>query len=216
MSLPVGTWSITTDTLGAGTLTISSVDATGNVAGATTIPSSGAVVGFFDAAAQTVNLSNVTDPANTFVVFSAAFFQVSSGSPKISTTTDSVLAGTYETYPPGSAASAGRWVASLSQKVKEKDKEEKEKEQSKDSKDHKDLKDRKEGKEGKEALKDAALEKLPDNRQPAAFTDPAASLQQLGLRVDAIEQRLAIGQPFIGTEERPEVGNQAVQGSADE
>lgn len=209
MSLPVGTWSITTDTLGAGTLSISSVDASGNVAGSTTIPSSGAVTGFFDAGAQAVSLSNVTDPAKAFIVFSAALFQVTSGSSKTSTTTDSVLAGTYESYPPGTAASTGRWVASLSQKVKEKDKEEKEKEQSKDTKDHKDLKDRKEGKEG---LK----ERLPELPQPLAPGDPAALLQQLELRIDAIEQRLATGQAFIGAEERPDVGNQAVQGSGDE
>ncbi len=50
MSLPVGTWSITTDTLGApGTLTIGSVDAGGNIAGSTTILSSGGIVGFYDA-----------------------------------------------------------------------------------------------------------------------------------------------------------------------
>jgi hypothetical protein len=215
MSLPVGTWSITTDTLGAGTLTISSVDASGNVAGSTTIPSSGAVVGFFDAGAQTVSLSNVTNPTKTFVVFSAAVFQVTSGSSKTSTTTDSVLAGTYESYPPGTATSTGRWVASLSQKVKEKDKEEKEKEQSKDTKDHKDLKDRKEGKEGKEIVKENALDKLPESRPATAFGDPSASLQQLELRIDAIEQRLATGQAFIGTEERPEVGNQAIQGNGE-
>jgi hypothetical protein len=212
MSLPVGAWRITTDTLGAGTLTISSVDASGNVAGSTTIPSSGAVVGFFDAGAQTVSLSNVTDPAKAFIVFSAALFQVTSGSSKTSTTTDSVLAGTYESYPPGTATSTGRWVASLSQKVKEKDKEEKEKEQSKDTKDHKDLKDRKEGKEGKEAVK----EQLPEASPALASGDPAALLQQLEFRIDAIEQRLATGQAFIGAEERPEVGGQAVQGSGDE
>ncbi len=211
MSLPVGAWSITTDTLGAGTLTISTVDTSGNVAGSTTVPSSGAVVGFFDAAAQTVSLSNVADPAQAFIVFSADLFQVSSGSAKTSTLTDSVLAGTYETYPPGTAASTGRWVASLNQKVKEKDKEEKEKEVSKDAKD---LKDRKEG--GKEAaIKERLPDKLAEASPQVASGDPA-QLQQLELRVGAIEQRLATGQAFIGAEERPDVGNQAVQGSGEE
>jgi hypothetical protein len=214
MSLPLGAWSITTDTLGAGTLTISSVDASGNVAGSTTIPSSGAVTGFFDAAAQTVALSNVTDPAKAFIVFSAGLFQVTSGTSKTSTLTDSVLAGTYESYPPGTAASTGRWVASVNQKVKEKDKEEKEKEVSKDTKDHKDLKDRKES--GKEAaIKERLPDTLPQASQPAASGDPA-SLQQLDLRVAAIEERLATGQPFIGAEERPDVGSQAVQGGGEE
>ena len=203
MPLSVGSWSITTDTLGAGTLAISSVDASGNVAGSITIPSSGPVVGFFDAGSQTINLSNVTDPAQKFFVFSAALFQVTSGSHKTHTTTESILAGTYEEYPPSSPASTGRWVASLSQKVKEKDKEEKEKEQSKDAKDIKDHKD----------LKEGALEKHPPEVQPFAAGDPAATLQQLTLRVDAIEQRLATGQAFIGAEERPEVGDQALQGT---
>lgn len=212
MSLPVGTWSITTDTLGAGTLTIGSVDASGNIAGSTTILSRGGIVGFYDAGAQTVSLSNVNmaDPALTFIVFSAALFQVTTGSPPAtSETTDSVLAGTYESYqPPGTAPPAGRWVASISQKVKEK-----EKEAAKDAKDHKDLKDHKEGKEGKEA---AIKEQLPETLPPSPAADPAGMVQQLALRVGALEQRLATGQAFIGAEERPEVGNQTVQGSGDE
>ena len=209
MSLPVGTWNITTDTLGAGALTISSVDASGNVAGSTTIPSSGAVTGFFDATAQTVALSNVTDPTKEFIVFSADLFQATSGSPKTTTHTESVLAGTYQSYPPGTTATTGRWVASLNQKVKEKDKEEKEKEVAKEHKDAKDLKDRKEG------VKETAIkERLPETLPPAAPGDPA-SLQQLDLRVAALEQRLATGQPFIGTDERPDVGGQAVQGGGE-
>lgn len=204
MPLPVGSWSITTDGLGEGTLTISSVDASGNVMGFITIPSSGAIVGFFDAGAQTVSLSNVVDPAQPFYVFTAAMFQVSTGSVKTQTTADSVLAGSYEAYPPATAASTGRWVASLSQKVKEKDKEEKEKEQSKDTKDVKDIKDRKEIKEG-------GLEKPPPEVPHLATGDPGALLQQLTLRLDAIEQRLATGQSFIGAEERPEVGGQVLQ-----
>jgi hypothetical protein len=204
MPLSVGSWSINTDTLGAGTLTINSVDASGNVTGSITIPSSGPVVGFFDVGAQTVNLSNVTDPAQAFIVFSATLFQVTSGSPKTNTTTDSVLAGTYESYPPGTATSTGRWVASLSLKVKEKDKEEKEKEQSKDAKDIKDRKD----------IKERMLEKLPPEvaTAPAAAGDPAAQLQELSMRVDALEQSLATAQAFIGAEERPDVGNQALEG----
>lgn len=216
MSLPIGSWAITTDGLGAGTLTTDSVDSSGNVAGTITIPAGGAVVGFFDATAQTVNLSNVTDPTQAFYVFSAALFQVTTGSTKTQTTTESVLAGTYESYPPGTAAATGRWVASLNQKVKEKDKEEKEKEQTKDSKDHKDIKDNKV--EGKE-IKDKP-DKLPPDKLPevfaAAASDPAALLQQLSMRLDAIEQRLATGQPFIGTEERPEVGGQALQDGGSE
>ncbi len=208
MPLPVGAWSITTDTLGEGTLTISSVDASGNVTGSITIPSSGAVVGFFDAGAQTVSLSNVTNPAQRFTVFSGALFQVTSGSSKTQTTTDSVLAGTYEVFPPRTAdTSTGRWVASLDQKIKEKDKEEKEKEQSKDTKDTKDTKDHKEAKD-----KEHHLDQLP----VAPGGDPATQLQQLALRVDAIEERLATGQPFIGTEERPEVGSQVLQDSVQE
>jgi hypothetical protein len=210
MSLPVGAWSITTDTLGTGTLTIGSVDASGNIAGSTTIPSSGGIVGFYDAGAQTVSLSNVNvaDPARAFIVFGAALFQITTGSPPTtSETTDSVLAGTYESYPPGTAASAGRWVASISQKVKEK-----EKEAAKDTKDHKDLKDHKEGKEGKEA---GIKERLPETVPPSPG-DPADMVQQLAIRVGALEQRLAAGQAFIGADERPDVGNPTVQGSGDE
>jgi hypothetical protein len=210
MPLPVGAWRITTDTLGEGTLTISSADASGNVTGSITIPSSRAVVGFFDAGAQTVNLSDVTEPTETFTVFSAALFQVTSGSSKTQTTTDSVLAGTYEVFPPhAAAASTGRWVASLNQKIKEKDKEEKEKEHSKDTKDQKDTKDHKEAKD-----KEHHLDQLPVAH--AAAGDPASQLQQLALRVDAIEERLATGQPFIGTEERPEVGNQVLRDGTQE
>jgi hypothetical protein len=167
------------------------------------------VVGFFDAGAQTVNLSNLTDPAQEFIVFSAALFQVTSGSPKTNTTTDSVLAGTYESYPPGTATSTGRWVASLSQKVKEKDKEEKEKEQSKDAKD---IKDRKDIKERAKEIKEQSLEKVPPEAAAAfAAGDPVAQLQELNMRVDALEQILATGQAFIGAEERPDVGNQALE-----
>jgi hypothetical protein len=188
------------------------VDASGNIAGSTNILSSGGIVGFYDAGAQTVSLSNVNvvDPARTFIVFSGALFQVTTGSPPAtSETTDSVLAGTYESYlPPGTVPPAGRWVASISQKVKEK-----EKEAAKDAKDHKDLKDHKEGKEGKEA---AIKEQLPETLPPSPASDPAGSVQQLALRVGALEQRLATGQAFIGAEERPDVGNQTVQGSGDE
>jgi hypothetical protein len=212
MSLPVGAWSITMDTLGPGTLTIGSVDASGNIAGSTTIPSSGGIVGFYDAGAQTVSLSNVNvaEPGLTFIVFSGALFQVTTGTPPTSIeTTDSVLAGTYESYqPPGTPALTGRWVASISQKVKEK-----EKEASKDAKDHKDLKDHKEGKEGKEA---AIKEQLPETLPPSPASDPAGLVQQLALRVGALEQRLAAGQAFIGAEERPDVGNQTVRGSGDQ
>jgi hypothetical protein len=212
MSLPVGAWNITTDTLGAGTLTIASVDAGGNIAGSTTIPSSGGIVGFYDAGAQTVSLSNVNvaDPAQAFVVFDGALFQVTTGTPPTtSETTDSVLAGTYESYPPGTATSAGRWVASISQKVKEK-----EKEAAKDTKDHKDLKDHKE--KEKEAVKEHIKEQLPETVPPSPAGDPAGLVQQLALRVGALEQRLAAGQSFIGAEERPDVGSQTVRGSGNE
>jgi hypothetical protein len=201
MPLPVGSWGITTDGLGAGTLTIVSVDSGGDVLGTITIPGSGAIVGFFDAGSQTVNLSNVTNPAQTFYVFSGALFQVTSGTAKTHTTTDFILAGTYEEYPPGAAVSTGRWVASLSQKVKEKDKEEKE------VKEHKD----------KEKEKEALIEKVhPDT--PASFPagDVASLMQQFALRLDAIEQRLATGQAFIGAEERPEVGQQAREESGEQ
>lgn len=212
MSPPVGSWNITTDGLGQGTLTINSVDATGNVAGSTTVPGTGAIVGFFDASSQTINLSNVTNPALTFYVFSGTLIQVSSTS-KSQTITDSILAGTYEAYPPGApvagAQETGRWTASLSQKVKEKDKEEKEKEVSKDTKDLKDH-------------KDITPDKLPLEKHPpelpqsSAAGDPACVLQALTLRVDALEQRLATGQAFISAEERPQVGDQALQDSGQE
>jgi hypothetical protein len=205
MPLPVGSWNISTDTLGPGTLTLASVDATGNVAGSiTTGQISGAIVGFFDATSQTANLSNVANPAQTFVVFSAPLFQVSSSS-KTQTTTDSILAGTYEVYPPpGVAASTGRWVAALNQKVKEKDKEEKEKEVSKDSKD---IKDHKESTHDKIQTE----KQLPDLPQVSTAGDVAGTLQTLTLRLDALEQRLATGQAFIAAEERPEVGDQALR-----
>jgi hypothetical protein len=209
MTLPIGSWNITTDGLGSGVLSIDSVDSVGNVSGTITIPASGSVTGFFDAAAQTVSLSNVTDPAAAFYVFSAALFQVTSGSQKTQTTTDSILAGTYEAYPPGTAASTGRWVASLNQKVKEKDKEEKEKDKdAKDTKDHKDA---------KEFVPDKIHpDKLPPEfMQAAPPGDMPALLQQLTVRLDAIEQRLATGQSFISGEERPEVGDQALRDAED-
>lgn len=209
MPLSTGSWTITTDGLGTGTLTIASVDAAGNVAGSTTVPGTGPLVGAFDASAQTVNLANVTNPAQTFYVFSGALFQFTSGSSKTHTNATSVLAGTYEAYPPGVApASTGRWVASLTAKVKEKDKEEKEKEQSKDTKDIKDRKDHKEqGKEVEKVPPDLASVPVPG----ALASDPSGQLQQLTLRVDALEAQLATGQAFIPAAERPDVGGQALQ-----
>jgi hypothetical protein len=207
MTLPVGAWNIVTDTLGSGTLSITSVDASGNVAGSISIPSSAPIVGFFDATAQSANLATVTDPTTEFYVFSAPVFQVPSGSTKTSTTTESVLAGTYAVFPPGVAAAAsGRWVASLNQKVKEKDKEEKEKEAIKDQKDVKDHKE-------KEVVKE--IEKVhPDILPLPTAQDVGATLQHFALRLDAIEQRLGTGQSFIGGEERPDVGGGAM-GSGD-
>jgi hypothetical protein len=184
------------------------VDASGNVTGSITIPASGAVVGFFDVGSQTVALSNVINPAQQFFVFSAALFQVTSGTPKTHINADSVLAGTYESYPPGSATSTGRWVASLNQKVKEKDKEEKEKEVAKEAKDVRD----------KHPIKETAKEKERAIEVPpsALAADPAGQLQQLTLRLDALEQRLATGQPFISEEERPEVGDRARQDTGEQ
>jgi len=206
MSLPTGSWNITADGLGSGVLTIDNVDTSGNVSGSITIPGSGAVVGCFDSTSQTIHLSNVTNVATEFYVFTGALFQVTSGSTKNQITTDSVLAGTYETYPPGVAAvTAGRWVAAMDQKVKEKDKEEKEKELTKDIKDHKDV----------------APDKLPPDKAPpevlptAAPGDMGTLLQQLTMRLDAIEQRLATGQSFIGAEERPAVGDQTLRQTED-
>jgi len=204
MPLPVGSWGITTDGLGTGTLTIVSVDSSGDVLGTITIPGSGAIVGSFDASSQTVNLSNVTNPAETFYVFSGALFPVTSGTAKTHMTTDFILAGTYEEYPPGTAVSTGRWVASLSQKVKEKDKEEKE------------IKE-KEKEHVKDKEKEALLEKVhPDILPQSPAGDVASLMQQFALRLDAIEQRLATGQAFIGAEERPEVGQQAREESGEQ
>jgi hypothetical protein len=214
MSLPTGSWDIITDGLGSGVLTIDSVDSSGNVSGTTTIPGDGTVVGFFDATSQTVNLSNVTSPTTEFYVFSAALFQATSGTTKTQTTTDSILAGTYEAYPPDVAAPAtGRWVAALNQKVKEKDKEEKDKEQSKDTKDVKDHKDT-----VKETVPDKIRppDKIQAEIQPAvAPGDMPGLLQQLTMRLDAIEGRLATGQSFIPAEERPGVGDQTLRETED-
>ena len=209
MPLPTGSWNITADGLGSGVLTVDSVDASGNVSGSITIPASGTVVGCFDSTSQTIHLSNVTSVTTEFYVFTGALFQVTSGSSKNQITTDSVLAGTYETYPPGVAAvTAGRWVAAIDQKVKEKDKEEKEKEQSKDLKD---IKERKEIHPDK-----LPPDKIPPEVLPAAAPgDMGALLQQLTMRLDAIEQRLATGQSFIGAEERPAVGDQTLRETED-
>jgi hypothetical protein len=149
-----------------------------------------------------------------FYVFAAPLFQVLSGSAKTTTSTESVLAGTYEAFPPGVAAAAsGRWVASLDQKAKEKDKEEKEKEVLKDQKDVKEkeaIKERKDGKE-KELVKE--IEKVhPDVPTPLSTApDLGTTLQHFALRLGAIEQRLGTGQAFIGAEERPDVGGRATQ-----
>ncbi len=203
MTLPVGSWNIVTDTLGSGTLSITSVDASGNVFGSISLPSTASIVGFYDASAQTASLATVTDATTEFYVFSAPLFQVPSGSPKTSTTTESVLAGTYETFPPGVAAAApGRWVASINQKLKEKDKEEKEKEASKETKDAKD---------GPKEHKEVLIDKVPPEGPPLPTVDPAGALHQLALRLDAVEQRLGTGQPFISGEERPDVGGGTVR-----
>jgi hypothetical protein len=200
MSLPVGSWNISTDGLGSGTLSIDSVDSSGNVSGSITVPAGGAIVGYFDAGAQTVSLSNVTNPTQAFIVFSANLFQVVSGSAKTHTTGDYVLAGAYESYPPGSPVSTGRWVASVSQKIKEKDKEEKEKEQSKEAKDSKDAKEH-------------VHDKVHPDVLPQVAANPATQVQQLAARLNAVEQRLATGQSFIGAQERPSVGDQTIGNS---
>lgn len=209
MTLPVGTWTITTDTLGEGSLTITSVDASGNVTGAITVPGNAAVIGSFDAGSQTVNLANVADPTQPFFVFSADLFAVSSGSAKTHTTVDSILAGNYEAYPPGAPASTGRWVASITEKVKEKDKEEKE------TKEHKDKEKEKEGlKEIKE--KEGLLEKTHLDLPQVSTPGDTALLTQFAMRLDAIEQRLASGRTFISPQDRPTVGDQAREDPEDQ
>jgi hypothetical protein len=200
MALPVGSWNISTDTLGNGSLSITSVDSSGNVEGTISVTASRPIVGWFDATSQTVSLATVTDPTTEFFVFLGNLFQLSSstGTPA---STEAVLAGTYDGFPPGVAtAASGRWVASVSEKGKEKEKD------TKESKDTKEVKDTKEGKE-KEGLEKVS----PDvPLQGPAATDPEAMMRDLAMRLDAVEQHLGIERPFISAEERPDVGGHAL------
>jgi hypothetical protein len=197
MALPVGSWNISTDTLGNGNLAITSVDSSGNIEGTISITDSQPIVGWYDATAQTVSLATVTDPTTEFFVLQGNLFAPSSGSTGTTGSTEAVLAGTYDGFPPGIATTAsGRWVASVTEKQKEKD--------TKEGKDTKEIKDTKEAKEKED------VEKLGDVQQPPAPQGPEAMMPNLALRLDAIEQHLGIGRPFIEGEERPEVGAHAL------
>jgi hypothetical protein len=104
--------------------------------------------------------------------------------------------------------------------IKDKDKEKREKE-IKEFKEHKEkeFKENKEFKEFKEKdVKEFKEKDLKDNKEkdifeggrPPDLEDPLATLDAVVKRLGDIEQRLGMGQSFIRSEERPDVGQQAM------
>jgi len=155
-----------------------------------------------------VSLATVTNPSTEFFVFLGNLFQLSTDSAGTPASTEAVLAGSYDGFPPGVAtAASGRWVASVTEKAKEKDTKE-----AKEGKDTKEVKDTKE-KEGKEEVKEKeGLEKVQVDVPPQAQapTEPESIMRHLAMRLDAVEQHLGIARPFISAEERPDVGGHAL------
>jgi len=203
MPLPLGSWNINANG-SLGTLTVTP-DGMGGINGSVF---GQPMVGFFDETARTVRFLRVMSPnLSTFQVYTGALFQFSTAPNTVTFT----LAGNFEQFPPSGSVNSFSWFAQMAQKLKEK-----EKEAGKDNKDNKDSKDRKDNndkdKEDKEFGKDGPKEQL-DLVSPMSLLDVGTPLGQLIQRVNTLEQRLATGQAFIKPEERPPVGEQALQQS---
>jgi hypothetical protein len=199
MPLPVGTYTI--DANGTtGTLLIGS--ATGSFNGTVF---GQPFTGLFNEADQKLTFMRVTSAdLSTFEVYEGTLFAFSPSA----NTAIQTLAGEFRVYPTPGPVSPFLWSAQLSQKLKEgKDTKDggKDKEVTKDIKDHKDhakenFKDKEHG--GKEL-------ELP---QGLNVSGTQTALDQLAMRLSAVEQQLSVGQSFIAPSERPAVGIKASGG----
>jgi murein tripeptide amidase MpaA len=93
----------------------------------------------------------------------------------------------------------------------------KEKEKDKESKDRKDIKDRKETSKEKEVAKDIETPMVPTPAGGFASADAGLrqQIEQLAMRIQWLEERLAQGQAFISAEDRPHVGGGVIGQSAE-
>ena len=196
MPLPTGTWNLNAN--GNGSQLIIGSTATGTING-----SAGGqpITGFFDEATQMFSFMRVTSSdVSKFEIYSGLLF---SFSPNPSTQVNT-LGGTFRGYP-AEDGNALPWSAQLAVKLKEKEgKDGKDKEATKDNKEAKDRKDTKEGgKDHEKHPKDKELESVHPSSSPQ---DP--QLEQLAMRLNALEQQVAVGHAFIQPEERPSIGAQ--------
>jgi len=204
MPLPVGTWVMNANGT-VGSLLVGSTS-TGTINGnANGQP----ISGFFDETEQEFSFMRVTSAdVSTFEVYHGTLFEFS---PNAGTQVHT-LAGTFRAYPSAGASSPLPWSAQLSVKLKEKEgKDGKDKEASKDSKDIKDRKDNKEFAKEKDPGKEVSKEKevFKELDSPPLTTPSDLAVEQLAMRVNALEQQVAVGRTFIAPEERPAVGTRS-------
>ena len=188
MPLPVGTWNISANGQ-VGTLVTASLGLTGINGTLHGQP----FMGFFDEAAQEVRLMRVTSAdVATFEVYRGTLFLFSPATGTLVNT----LAGTFMAFPSVGAAHVLGWSAQMHVNTKNiKD--------TGDTKFEKDQKDFKDIKEFEFPAK-GSTETLPAKGP----TDTLPIIAQLAMRMNAVEQLLAVGRSFIAPAERPAVGVQ--------
>jgi hypothetical protein len=209
LALPVGSYNIVANGASvSGGLTITSVDSAGGLSG--TI-SGQPITGLYEQASDRITFLRVMAPdLSQFQTYDGRLYGFSTATNQVTYT----LAGIFQEFDPSTdqpgPAAFFPWSAQLVQKAKEKEKEkEKEAKEAKEKEKEKE-KEAKEAKETKEVTERKELDKVLEG--PAAMTgDPTGMLGQLAARLDNLEQRVAIGQAFIGREERPDVGGQMLQ-----
>jgi hypothetical protein len=216
MPLPVGTWNITANG-STGTLAIGS-DGAGGFNGTVFGQS---LVGFFDETNQAFTFMRI-ESANlsSFQTYSGTLFKVvqtQNVGGTITQTTIYTLAGNFEAFPATGPISVFSWLAQMSQVVKEKEGSKDNKDNpDKIAKDSKDIPDRKNIKDNK-GEKEHPPELIAAGQSgPFSAADLGTTVNQIMLRLSAVEQQMAVGQSFISPTERPAVGQQALDESRSE
>jgi len=195
MPLPLGSYTI--DANGTpNTLIITSVDGSGNVSGSVF---GQPITGLYQEGSNELNFLRImAADISEFQTYDGRLYAFSATANEETYT----LAGTFQEFPSTGPVSFLPWSAQLTQKLKE-------------GKDGKDAKDGKDGKDGGKDHKDGKDQKDKDGGKdlesmpPAG--DPTGPVDQLGARFESPEQRLAIGQAFIGQKERPDVGGRMLR-----
>ena len=189
MPLPVGTWNISANGQ-VGTLVTASLELTGINGTLRGQP----FMGFFDEAAQELRLMRVTSAdVATFEVYRGTLFLFSPATGTLVNT----LAGTFMAFPSVGAAHVLGWSAQMHVNTKN----------IKDTGDTKFEKDQKDFKDIKEL--DTLTAKGSTETPPTkGLTDTLPVIAQLAMRMNAVEQLLAVGRSFIAPAERPAVGVQ--------